>query len=266
MAKTDSIHGAVSGRVGPVVYYRLPGSEKLIVRSSPVINTKARKTHPRFERTRQENREFKGCVKAAGSIAEAVYPVKALGDFNSFGQLVRVCKFIQQADRSRPKGERALLLSLSHSLLDGFSFNKYHRFETLVSSPLSFSIDRQNGSLLAIIPPMRPGIHLFNPAGQPYYRIVVCLGMLCDLFLSANSHFYETAGNEDPACVKGSGDWMNCKDPFPGAEFSLQVPGWTDLPHRTLITGIGIEFGRTVPGGEIASVKYAGAGKIWVTG
>lgn len=266
MAKTDSIHGAVTGKVGPVNYYRLRGSEKLFVRANANINKSARKHHSRYERTRQENMEFKGCVKTAIQIVNAVFPIKSLGDFNSFGQLVRICKFIQQADPLLPKGRRPVLISRSHSLLNGFSFNKYNTFETLVKSPVSMSIERQSGIAQVVIPPMRAGIHLGNPAEQPYYRFVCTLSKVCDLFLPENSHFYETLNQENPAYKKQFTPWLNWNDPFPAAEMIIHLPNWVDLPHRTLIAGIGIEFGKQIPGGQIEFVKYACAGKIWVTG
>ena len=264
MGKADSIQN-IRGKVGSLIFYRLRGSGDMVVRSNGYKTRSALNHHPRYEKTRQENMEFKGCVRASKDIIEAVSPIKLLGDFNSFGQLVRVCKFIQQADTSLPKGSRSVSISRSHSLLNGFSFSRYNTFESLVRAPLSIYIDRKEGNSRAIIPPMRPGIHLQNPAQQPQYRFVYSIGTVCDLSMSEKTRNYETMNHEDATCYMQCSEWMSWKETFPGTELFVQVPGWVDSPHRTLIAGIGIEFGRPSPSGEIEFVKKAGAGKIWVT-
>lgn len=262
MGKTNSIHGKVSGKVGLLTFCSIPGSDEMIVRARPQMSTHARKHHRRFEKTRQENNEFKGCVKAAREILLAVHPVKHLGDFNSFGYLVRVCKFIQQADSST-KGKRSVLFSKAPSLLNGFSFNKYHPFETLVRPPLSVTIDRQNGNAEVTIPALRPSIQLENPKQQPLYRFVFSLGRISDLILNDRGNSYESLDIDCSICKSIYTRWFNCIENFPQTALNLHLQNWDDLPYLTLLAGIGIEFGREMPGGEIESVKYAGAGKIW---
>lgn len=201
--------------------------------------------------------------EAAKNILSIVYPVGCLGDFNSFGLLVKIAKIIQQADTQAPKGKRSVWISQSPSLLNGFSFNKYNTFETLVKSPVSISIDRPGGTGLVNIPYLVPGIHLVNPLQQPYYMFVCTLGRLCDLVLSKKGSDYETLKKDSAYCDVQCSPWFNWNEPMPPIELMLQAPGWIDEPHHTLIAGIGIAFGKEVTGGSIEVTKYAGAGKIW---
>ena len=142
MGKAESILGAVSGKVGPAIFYNLRGTEKMIIKSRPVRSKHARKTHERFEKTRQQNKEFAGCVEAASRIWNNITSIKLLADHNCFGHMQAVCKLIQQADTTSPVGERPVLISKSRSLLNGFSFNMYHPFGSLVRVPVECSIDR----------------------------------------------------------------------------------------------------------------------------
>jgi hypothetical protein len=265
MAKVNSSIGELSGKIGALVFYRMRGSEKMIVRRKAALSKYALNYHSRYENTRQQNMEFKGCVLAAKKIGLAMYSIKPLGDFNSFGQVVKICKVIQQADSSNPKGKRSVYISKMHSLLDGFSFNKYNTFESLVRAPISISIDRPAGIAKAIIPPMRPGIHLVNPKEEPYYRFVCSLGNVSDVFVPDNRTTYETVNKNYSFCHEQVSPWTNWKNSFPGIEISVSLDRWEDIADQTLFAGIGIEFGRQAPGGEIEFVKYAGAGKIWVT-
>lgn len=264
MATSDSILGNLSGKLGSVICYRMRGSEKMIVRSKGYISPYTRKNHRRYERTRQENNEFKGCVKAAKNLSRILIPVASLGDFNFFGHLVKIAKMMQQVDTELPKGKRSVLISKTPSLLTGFSFNKFNTFEALVKSPISFSIDRPQGTAHFSVPPMQPGIHLLNPGQQPYYRLVFTIGCVADLHLTENVHSYESRDNEFPYCAVQLTDWLNWKDSFPGSELTVSSPRWVDLPNRTLVAGIGISFGKQLADGTIKPVKYAGAGKIWM--
>jgi hypothetical protein len=264
MAKSDSILGNVSGKVGNLVFYRMRGSDTMIVRRKGSISKYARKNHRRFEKTRMENSEFKGCVKAAKEMARVLAPINALGDFNSFGLLVKIAKMIQQQDTESPRGKRSVLISRSPALLTGFSFNRYNTFESLVKSPISFSIEREGGTGNVVIPAMLPGIHLVNHLQQPYYRFVCTLGRICDLHISESGRDYETLHKEYLYSDVQFSPWINWKEPMPETTLTLQAPRWTNEPHNTLVAGIGIDFGREKVNGSIESTRYAGAGKVWL--
>jgi hypothetical protein len=264
MAKTESVLGNFNGKIGALVFYKMRGSDTMIVRKKGYVSKYTKNNHWRYEKTRQQNKEFKGCVQAAKNISRLLSSIVCLGDFNSFGLLVKTAKIIQQMDNERPKGERSLLFSKSPSLLTGFSFNKYNTFESFVKSPVTFSIDRPNGTAQVNIPSMLPGTHLVNHFDQPYYQFVCALGRVQDLYFSENSTDYEEFNiryrNSDVQFTP----WINSKDPMPQTTFTLTAPQWNNDPHDTLVAGIGIAFGKETAGGTIEFTKYAGAGKIWM--
>jgi len=253
-----------TGSIGNLSAYMMHGSNKIILRSKGGASRDKIKKSPAFEYTRRLNAEFGGSSSCGKAIRNAMFPLLGLADYNFSGSLVSLIKKIQCADKENPVGTRDIYLSKNRELLDGFSLNLENDFDGVVKPPFQYTFFREEARVNIMIPSLTPGIHLKNPFNQPFFNILVCLGMVSDMKYSASSKQYLPVHlYGDSTYIHYSTGWQVVSEPFSGQAIELKFPGNRILDENdTLILSAGIDFGDLNIERQIVSKKYTGCAKI----
>lgn len=93
--------------------------------------------------------------------------------------------------RHKCVGKRHVQLSKAPHLLCGFSLNRGTGFDTVVRTPLTVSLSRDELRAVIQIPALLPRINFFVPGNFSHYSIMATLGIVPDLFNQGGR--YETS-------------------------------------------------------------------------
>jgi len=252
-----------TGSLGDLSAYRMQGVDRIVLRTKGGASRDKIRSHPSFERTRENNREWKACIMAAKMVSNAIAPIKQLADHNYSGGLNAVCKSIQVDDSVSVRGERGIPFSQSLYKLEGFGLNKYHVFDGILRHPLQYEIDRQAGTATVQMPEILPGINLQNPRKQAMFRFVFSLGVITDIVFDPAQKIYKPA-EELPTnhLAFTSTSWYAYEAGAEAQQITLSVNGWQPQPAHSLVLSAGVDFGQPVNSREIRSTKYGGAAKV----
>lgn len=253
-----------TGRIGNLSYYRMKGTDKIVVRKIGGASKKQIKTLPSFARTRENNAEFSGCANTVRSIRHALFPLNKLADYNFTPTLTTLAKNIQLLDKVNERGKRAVNFSQYRYLLEGFQLNKEFIFDAVVKYPLKGSIERETGSATVNIPHLHPQLNLDFPWKAPLYRFVIGFGVFTD---SA----YNGTGYTDkkilPRAETIYTDWHPVQQAFEAQTFELQLFSLHGIDDtKSMILSIGIQMGTPITNAFIQEVKYASCAKILTVG
>ena len=261
MAKTI-LQVPITGSMGDYSVYRMKGSPKLIVRAKSGPTKMAIKKGPQYSQLRQFQSEFSGCGKGISQLMNATHAMKHLADHNYSGNFTKACKAIQKLDMVNPQGKRSILFSKYGSILAGFDFNLTNPFDSIVKQPIEFTISRNNLSAQVEVGDLYPEINFLNPWKLPRYRLILGLGIVSDMKLTADGYTPATPLS-DLHPTQERTEWMNAavKSETIASAIRLEIPAVLKASSLLVLT-IGVEFGRLVSNNLIEAVKRAGTGKI----
>jgi hypothetical protein len=246
----------ITGKLGGLSIYKRKDMDTVLVRMPGGASKNKIKTDKNFERTRENNLEWKGCGKAAGNIRWAVINVKHLADYNITNQFSRLCKMIQLQDTENERGKRSILLSRHRELLEGFRITQKNPFDSVVRLPLKYEIDKKTGSTWVQLPNLLPEINLFIPWQYPLYRFIISLQAITDI------HYDYLKKNTDAAPVAYT-EWQLTGQNYTGELIKLQLEKGLEMDNSwTLILSVGLEMGTPISNAVTDIVKHVGCAKI----
>ena len=260
MAKIAS-EFAFTGSLGNLSAYKMRGVDRIVIRTKGGASKKKIKTSPAFENTRRINAEFGGRASASKWIMQALWPQKAMADYNIAGPLNALMKHIQALPSQYAWGQRPVNLSKNPKLLEGFSLNRQTAFDSVLRTSLSYSLSRENRSAHIVVPELLPGINFYTSQKHPMYRIVAVLGIIPDL--SYTDHGYQPLANgyETIAATCTKSEWYPVLGGSPSFTLNMNINTPPDEAH-SLMLSIGICFGTMKETTVIQQVKYAGCAKV----
>lgn len=251
---------AFEGPLGNVTAYKMRGMDKIILRTKGGPSRERIRTSPAFEQVRRNNAEFSGRSTASKWILRMLGPLKRLADHNIAGPLNALLKPVQEMDPVRELGRRHVQLSKAPHLLCGFSLNRGTGFDTVVRTPLTVSLSRDELRAVIEIPALLPRINFFVPGNFSHYSILATLGIVPDLFNQGGR--YETSRpdfNFRPTVT--TTPWLPVSDGSGGLTLALEIE--QSAPEfYTLMLSVGIRYGLVRSGGVIEEVRYAGSAKV----
>ncbi|MBA2499268.1 MAG: hypothetical protein H0V30_06030 [Chitinophagaceae bacterium] len=253
-----------TGSIAGLSAYTMKGSDKIILRTKGGLTKKQVSRMPANSLIRLNNREWTGCAQAGGSIRKSLLGILHLADFNITGSLNAMAKMIQKLDTINKQGERSILISQNKHLLNGFSLNRQHIFDSVVRYPLPVTVNRDLAMATIFLPELTPGIHLQMPWPYPMFRFCISMGVVQDRIYVPNFKKYEEANGKDlPYATPLTTAWMTVNQQFSGEQIniSLQKSEWLD-DSMSIVLGIGLEMGQAVAHNDIREVKYAGCAKV----
>lgn len=265
MAKADNPFN-IEGTYANVSFYKMAGSDKTIVRTKGGPNKDKIKKHPKFETVRKNNSEWSGCTRMSKLIFNGLPDVFAQADYPVIGTLNALCKSIQLVDTEHEQGFRGVYLSKYGEMLEGFSPNRRRIFGQIVSVMPDFTVDRETFSATLSMPPINPACHLTNELNLPYYRVMVNLAFIPDVYRPDESKSYcATAEGYIGAYRAFTSEWLSTASISERLECNLNADFFDEDEITTgysLVLGIGIVFGKATATGQIEKVKQTGTGRI----
>lgn len=259
----------MTGSVGILTHYQLPGSDKVYVRSKSGPKPERIKSGAEYETVRKHQVEWKACVLFSQAIKNAVGDVYRLADHNVSPVWNGLAKNIIKTDTEHPVGERDLLLSAYRSELKGFSLNRNYALNALLGVQPVIEANTEKLFVAVRFPAFNTSRELLNVRKLPYFRIIVSFGLVSDYYYSIGSsnqgRYSAKGGSASGLSSSKSSEWLSTNDMIAEQLFEIQFDEQLSPMQQenlTHLVSIGIEFGNVGFGGKIESVKYAGAGKI----
>ena len=252
-----------TGKIGGLSAYKRRDMDDTFVRTPGGASRKKIKTAKSFERTRENNLEWRGCGRAASRIRWALTHVRHLADNNIAGEFSKLCKVMQLQDTENIRGERSILISKHRDLLEGFRITLKNPFDGVVRHPLKYEINRETGSAWVQLPNLMPEINLYIPWRYPLFRFVISLQAITDLHYN-----YPVFTNKDTdAAPAAYTAWQATGENYTGERIELQLEGGRKLDDSwTLILSVGLEMGTPMSNNYVNTMKYVGCAKILTVG
>ena len=251
------------GSFGNISMYMLNG--KVVFRTKGGASGTRIKKDPQFEKQRKQMSRFGGYSTTAKMIRESMPTIKHLAHPSFHGDLVNLCSSIMELEAVNPVSLRkSILFSNGLPLLEGFQLNKENTFDTVITTPINCSLNRENYSATIQLPPLLPGKNFRIPWTYPYFRVRINLAIIRDMVFNGVAYAPVTPDLQDYA-EKYDTEWCHVRDTFPGSEITLQLEDPVFDKNCYLMVTAGIEFGMQV-NGQIRHVKHAGCGKILSVG
>jgi hypothetical protein len=254
---------AYTGSMGGVSAYKMRGVSQIVLREKGGPTRQQVKTGAQFTITRKRNEEWKGTMLAVKNINLAMHGVRHLADYNSTGALSKICRAVQDEDKTPGSfGKRSLLFSQYGYKLEGYGLNMYHPFDGVLKYPLQPVLNKELGMARIQLPEIIPGIHLSNPLKQPFYRLVFVLGVVADIVFDERRNAYcPVADVVNDRCVVQT-EWSISTEATIAQTLELSMADWQLQAGISLVLSAGVEYGQPASGGIIKFTKYAGAGKV----
>lgn len=253
-----------TGSLGDLSFYRMQGSDKIVVRRKGGANKETIKKSPKFAVPRLYMSEFGGCSKMGKEVRHMLHPMKALADYNFSGFINKSLKLIQKQDATSALGRRAIELSKHPRLLEGFQLNKYTTFDAMVRSTLTWSIDVENGTANIAIPALIRDINFFPNNKHAKFSIMITLGVVPDFAFNPYTNKFEPPSwyTQRYGCSHASSAWYAAVKGSPATTLNVALPQMPPDARYSLMLTVGICFGAALDDGEVQQVKRAGAAKI----
>jgi hypothetical protein len=252
-----------TGRIGGLSAYKRKDMDGTFVRSSGGVSKNKIKTEKNFERTRENNLEWKGCGREAGRIRWALLFVRHLADHNITAEFSKLCKLIQLQDTTNVRGQRSILLSKHRDLLEGFRITQKNPFDGVVRHPLKYKIIRETGSAWVQLPNLMPEINLFIPWQYPLFRFVISLQAITDLHYNYPAY----TKNDTDAAPAAYTAWQPTGQNYTGERIELQLEGGQKPDDSwTFILSVGLEMGTPISNNVVNTMKDAGCARILAVG
>jgi hypothetical protein len=240
-----------TGSVGNMSAYRMKGTDKIVVRTKGGGSRKKIAKSASCIRLRENASEFGIRSKAGSNIRRMLVFIKHLADHNITPRLNSLVTAMQAYDTKSERGRRYVPFSKCRHLLTGYSLNDKYHFDGVVRHPLEFIINRDAYSAVVRIPDFIPDLNLFLPWKAPYYRFIVCLGVLSD------------NGNLNPPVATVYTDWQMAQVPLKAFSVELLLQNLGKIATTdTLVLSAGIEMGTPLSDAIINRVKNTGSAKI----
>lgn len=168
MAKVNSIIG-LQGTVGNVTFYRTKYG--LFAREKSQLDGKTIATDPRFQRTRENMKEFSRAAKACKLLRAAFLPVlQKVNDNECATRLMKAMMKVIKADTNSVRGERNVLDG-NLGLIKGFEFNIKSGLDARFFPKCVASINRAKGQFKIDIPAFEPGSTLAVPKKATHFNL-----------------------------------------------------------------------------------------------
>lgn len=251
-----------TGSVANLTAYTMRGTEGIVLRSKGGASRQQIRTSPAFEQVRRNNVEFSGRAVASKWIMKALWPQKALADYNTAGPLNALLKPIQELDLHSAWGQRHVQLSKAPALLAGFSLNRKNVFDSIVRTPLFFEIDTSRSVARIEVPPLLKGINFFPPGNHQLYSIVGVLGVVPDLFFNHGRYEPSSELYAESRFVVAETQWSSVFENTTSQTVDLVSAFRPPDTHATLLLSVGIRYGALMNNGFVQQVAYAGSAKV----
>jgi len=256
----------ITGSIKGVSFYTRRGSDKVIMRTKGGATKDQIAQSPKFDKTRKQQKEFKGCSKFSSLSRYAFGGLHRLADYNLTPVLVKVGSSLKKLDTSSEIGKRSLKLSENKQALEGFNFNRNYPFNTVLRILPRWELDREQLKADITFPRINTEIDLLNIQKLPFFRLIIAIGTISDMAYNTIINEYEPiVYNLHGHSNTLTGNWNSTQSIIPGQTMTIQMTDEEILSltdNVSVLVSIAIEFGNIGNASEPVEVKYAGCGKV----
>jgi hypothetical protein len=137
-------------------------------------------------------------------------------------------------------------------------------FDSIVRTPVYYTMDRANRSARIEIPELMRDINYFPQNNHAMFRLTATLGIVPDVTFDVAAKEYLPPTWYDPSCysIDISTGWNPSLEGMESTVLELAMDVLPPDNRWTLMLSIGIEYGAFREGGKIDEVKRFGAAKI----
>ena len=255
----------ITGSLGNLSFYKMRGVDGIVVRQKGGAPKEYVKNSPTFKVPRLYMSEFGGCSKMGKEVRFMMHPVRKLSDYNFSGFINKALKIVQKQDGTGELGQRSIMLSKHPTLLAGFQLNKNTTFDSVVRTPISYTVDRKTLSARVNIPSLVRDINFHPNNKHARFRIDVSLGIVPDFTFDPGKGLYKPPAWYTEMFVPKnvSSPWYPALKGSPATSLEIaltdQVPG--DEGYSLMLT-VGIRYGSPMEDDVVVEVKRAGAAKV----
>jgi hypothetical protein len=256
---------AFTGKLDMLSAYRMRGVDKIVVRRKGGPSREKVKTSPSFENTRRTMSEFGGCSRHGSYVRMAMHQLRRLSDYNFGSDINSIMRQVQLRDDTSEWGRRSITLSEHTRMLEGFSTTyKAPSFDSIIRTPVYYTMDRANRSARIEIPELMRDINYFPQNNHAMFRLTVTLGIVPDVTFDVAAKEYLPPTWYDPSyySIDISTGWNPSLEGMESNVLELAMDVLPPDNRWTLMLSIGIEYGAFREGGKIDEVKRFGAAKI----
>lgn len=255
----------ITGSLGNLSFYHMRGVDQIVVRQKGGPSKEHVKNSPTFELPRRYMSEFGGCSKMGKEVRFMMHPVRNLADYNFSGFINKALKIVQKQDGANELGRRSIVLSRHTSLLAGFQLNKNATFDSVIRTPLTYTLDRDTLSAKVNIPALLRDINFHPNNKHARFRIEMSLGIVPDFTFEPKERVYKPAAwytaMFTPQSV--SSPWYPALKGAPATALEIkltdQVPA--EAGYSLMLT-VGVRYGSPMEDDVVTEVKRAGVGKV----
>jgi len=256
---------AFTGKLDMLSAYRMRGVDGIVVRRKGGPSREKIKTDPSFKNTRYTMSEFGGCSRLGSYVRLAMHDLKQLSDYNFGSDINSIMRQVQLRDSTGEWGRRKITLSDHARMLEGFlTTKKAPSFDSIVRTPVYYTMDRANRSVRVEIPELLRDINYFPQNNHAMFRLTITLGIVPDLRYDIPAKEYLAEKWYDPSCyaTHASTDWNPSLKGMGSTTLDLAMETLPPEDGWTLMLAIGIQYGAFRESGKIEKVKRFGAAKI----
>jgi hypothetical protein len=255
----------ITGSLGNLSFYKMRGVDKIVVRKKGGAPKEYVKKSPTFKVPRLNMREFGGCSKMGKEVRLMMHPVRTLSDYNFSGFINKALKIVQKQDGTGELGQRSIMLSKYPGLLAGFQLNKATTFDSVLRTPLTYTLDRKTLSARVNIPALLRDINFHPNNRHARFCIDVSLGIVPDFTFDPLEGAYKPSAWYTTmfAPQSVSSPWYPALKGSPATSLELtltdQVPA--DESYSLMLT-VGVRYGSPMEDDVVKDVKRAGVAKV----
>ncbi|MBT1707318.1 hypothetical protein KK062_03750 [Fulvivirgaceae bacterium PWU5] len=255
----------ITGSLGNLSFYKMRGVDKIVVRRKGGAPKEYVKKSPTFKVPRLYMREFGGCSKMGKEVRFMMHPVRTLSDYNFSGFINKALKIVQKQDGTGELGQRSIALSKYPGLLAGFQLNKATTFDSVLRTPLTYTLDRNTLSARVNIPALLRDINFHPNNRHARFCIDVSLGIVPDFMFDPKEGAYKPSAWYTTmfAPQSVSSPWYPALKGSPATSLEItltdQVPA--DESYSLMLT-VGVRYGSPMEDDVVKDVKRAGVAKV----
>ena len=248
-----------------VSIYKMRGTNKMVARGKGGPSAEKVRTDPKFIGTRNQQSQFSVSSSTAKKIRDAMFSVSHLADYPLHGHLVKLNAAVMEMDPDNRLGKQSLIFSRGLHFFEGLSLNRGITFDSVVTTPIPYTLDRSECRATLHLPSLSAGINFNSPWTYPFFRFRMNLGIVRDMVFVDHKGYQPLTPAVNEHTAGFDTEWAPVKVGYPSQVVELQITNPVFDEHCHLVLSVGIEFG-SQSRGTIQHVKYAGCAKILAMG
>lgn len=171
MAKQNGLV-KIQGKLGDITYVKTKNG--YLARESSTVSGSRIATDSAFQRTRENNAEFKTAAAAGKTLRRALnYPMQFAKDGKVSNRVFSAMMQVVKADGVNARGKRKVL-DAQTEMLEGFELNSRAGLQSTLIPQFSSGIDRVSGTLQVNIPSLVPVAGIVAPPSGTHFSFISC--------------------------------------------------------------------------------------------